>query len=121
MTNVKGAAMLRRMLAALSTVAVPSSGVQAQSADTLFAAAQQEMVVTLEQAVDLARRSSPAMAQRMGAVRTAESSERVQFGSFLPSLSFNSGASLSSSERFDPDQLAAGDGSRFRAPLGRRA
>ena len=103
MSNVKRAAMPRRMLVALSAVALASSGVQAQAGDTLFAAAQQEMVVTLEQAVELAQRSSPAMAQRMGAVRTAESSERVQFGSFLPSLSFSSGASLSSSERFDPD------------------
>ena len=103
MSNFKRAAMPRRMLVAFSAVALASSGAQAQAGDTLFAAGQQEMVVTLEQAVELAQRNSPAMAQRMGAVRTAESSERVQFGSFLPSLSFSSGASLSSSERFDPD------------------
>lgn len=58
--------------------------------------------VTLEEAIAATLRASPQMAQAMGSVRTAESAERTAMGAFLPSLSLSSGASRSSSERFNP-------------------
>ncbi len=70
-----------------------------------------EPVVTLEEAVELAQRHSPTLAQREGAVRTSESGERVQLGAFLPSLSLSSGASLSSTERFNPQTNTTVSGS----------
>jgi outer membrane protein TolC len=64
--------------------------------------AQEPPAITLEQAVERALQHSPAMVQREGAVRTSESAERTSWAAFLPSLSMSSGASLSSSSRFDP-------------------
>lgn len=66
-------------------------------------AQEPQRTVTLQEAVELALRSSPLMVQRHGAVETAESSERTALGAFLPTLSFSSGASLNSSSRFDPN------------------
>jgi outer membrane protein len=66
-------------------------------------AQEQERVVTLQEAVELAIRVNPTMAQREGAVATAESAERTNgLGAWLPSLSFSSGGSLSSTNRFNP-------------------
>jgi outer membrane protein TolC len=66
-------------------------------------AQEPERVITLEEAVQLALRNSPVMVQREGAVATAESAERTTgLGAWLPSLSFSSGASLSSTSRFNP-------------------
>ena len=61
-----------------------------------------ELRITLAEAVDRALQVSPTVAQSSGAVRTAESAERSAIGAFLPSLSLSSGASLSSTERFNP-------------------
>jgi len=58
--------------------------------------------LTLEEAIERALRASPALAQAEGAVETAESGERVALGAFLPSISASSGASRSSTERFNP-------------------
>lgn len=66
------------------------------------AVAQNAPTVSLEQAIELALQHSPAMAQRVGSVRTSESAERTSVGAFIPSLSLSSGAGLSSSSRFDP-------------------
>lgn len=63
--------------------------------------AADEIVVSLEEAIERAVQYSPVMQQRLGAITTAASGERTAFGSFLPSLSLSSGASLSSTERFD--------------------
>ena len=71
-----------------------------------------EPTVTLEQAVQLALQHHPAMAQRLGAVRTSESSERTSWGAFLPSLSLSSGASLNSTQRFDSNTQTTVSGSR---------
>jgi outer membrane protein len=46
--------------------------------------------VTVGEAVSAALHVSPAMAQASGDVRTGESGERVAYGQFLPSLTFNS-------------------------------
>ena len=88
-----------RQIAGLTVIAglVWAGGVAAQ--DTTATGAPR---ITLEQAVERALRVSPAIAQGEGSVRTAESAERSAFGSFLPSLSLTSGASLSSTERFNP-------------------
>jgi outer membrane protein TolC len=81
-------------------VATPLAG-QAAGPSAPVAASGQEPTVTLDQAIELALRHNPTMTQRVGAVRTSESAERTSLGAFLPSLSLSSGASLSSSDRFD--------------------
>jgi outer membrane protein len=70
-----------------------------------------EIVVTLEQAVERALSNSPTMTQRTGAVLTASSAERSAYGSFLPSLALSSGASFSSTDRFDPNTATRVTGS----------
>lgn len=105
-------AMPRRAIVALiaaATIATPRPlfGQQALSAGQ----AVQEPTVTLEQAVALAHEHSPTLAQRLGAVTTSRSAERVQIGSWLPNLSFSSGASLSSTERFNPQTNTTVSGS----------
>ena len=59
--------------------------------------------VTLEQAVERALGSSPQMVQAETGLGTAVYGTRQAYASFLPNLSLSTGASLSSSERFDPD------------------
>ncbi|MGH7501822.1 MAG: TolC family protein [Longimicrobiales bacterium] len=75
--------------------------------------------ITLEEAIDMALRNSPLMAQRAGAVDQAESAERTALGDFLPSLSFSSGASLSSTERFDSNTgvVVSGSSDSYNARL----
>lgn len=70
-----------------------------------------EPTVTMEEAVRRALEVSPAMVQRQGAVRTSESSERVAWGDFIPSLSLSSGGSFSSSNRFNPQTNTSVTGS----------
>ena len=63
-----------------------------------------EPQVTLDEAVELALRASPVVAQRQGAIRTSESAERTAFGAYLPQLSASAGGSLASGrDRFDPN------------------
>lgn len=64
---------------------------------------QPEPTITLEEAVDRAVATSPVMVQRRGAIQTANSAHRVAWGDFIPSLSFSSGASKSSSTRFNSE------------------
>jgi outer membrane protein len=75
--------------------------------------------VTLQEAVDMTLRNSPVMAQRRGAVGISESSERTTVGDFLPSLSFSSGASLASTERFDSNTgvVVSGSSDSYNARL----
>jgi len=84
----------------LFSFAAALAGVAAS--DVAGQAAQDPPAITLEQAIERALQHSPAMVQREGAVRTSESAERTSWAAFLPSLSLSSGASLSSSTRFDP-------------------
>src|SRR5688572_33223736 len=58
--------------------------------------------LTLDQVVARAVEVSPVIVQAASSVTTTRSGERVAFGAFLPSLSLNTGASLSSTERFNP-------------------
>lgn len=87
-------------------VAVSSLGSAPAAAQT-----PQEPTVTMEEAVRRALEVSPAMVQRQGAVRTSESSERVAWGDFIPSLSLSTGGSFSSSNRFNPQTNTSVTGS----------
>ena len=56
------------------------------------AALRMDTVLTLEEAIERARHASPEVARGTGAVRSAQSGERVALGSYLPALSLESGA-----------------------------
>ena len=120
MTPTTCAAMTRRALAAFLAVGIAGAvhPALAQQSDTTTTTRQQlartstqEPAVTLEQAIELAQQHSPALAQRLGSVTTSRSAERVQVGAFLPNLSFSSGASLASTERFNPQTNTTVSGS----------
>ena len=67
------------------------------------AAAQEEMeAVSLEQAVERAMLHSPQLAQTQAGVINAGSTRLRAWGSFLPTVSMSSGASVNSENRFDP-------------------
>jgi outer membrane protein len=75
--------------------------------------------LTLDEVIERALQHSPAMTQRLGAVRTAESAERSAWGNFLPNVSISSGTSRSSSQRFDPtiNALITGQSSSYNAGI----
>lgn len=58
--------------------------------------------VTIEEAVARALEASPEMVQAETGLGTSRFGTRQPYASFLPDLSLSTGASLSSSERFDP-------------------
>lgn len=58
--------------------------------------------VTLEEAVQRALRTSPEVVQAATGLQTAEYGTRQAYAAMLPNLSLSSGASLSSSDRYDP-------------------
>ncbi len=58
--------------------------------------------LSLQDVVNRALQASPEIVQATSSVNTASSSERVAWGAFLPTLSLSSGASLASTERFNP-------------------
>jgi outer membrane protein len=60
-----------------------------------------EPQLTLQETIDRVQKQNPLLVQSAGAVRTAESAQRAAFGAYLPNLSLGSGASLSSTERFN--------------------
>lgn len=59
------------------------------------------VALTMEEVIARARHHSPQLAQAEGNLKLAGASERSAIGSFLPSLSLSSGASLASTQRFD--------------------
>ena len=66
--------------------------------------AQEEMeTISLEQAVERALLHSPQLAQTQASVINAGSTRRRAWGSFLPTVSMSSGASVNSQNRFDPN------------------
>jgi outer membrane protein len=78
------------------------------------ALAAQERLVTLEEAIRLAREKDPAVVQATGAVRSANANVLQARGSFLPSLSANASRGTSFSEgpsRVDPvtGEIVSGD------------
>ena len=85
------------LLAALG-LALGSSGAAGQEIPRIEAADS----VTLEEAVERALDASPQVVQAETGLGTAEYGTRQAYASFLPNLSLSTGASLSSTERFDP-------------------
>jgi outer membrane protein len=65
------------------------------------AAEPQERTVTLEQAVDLALQTQPAIIQAEGNVDIAHASQRAAIGSYLPSVNFSSGMSQNSPNQWN--------------------
>jgi outer membrane protein len=57
--------------------------------------------ISLTDAVRLAQRNSPTTVQAAGATRSNSASVRTAYLSFIPSLSFSSGASKNNGDRFD--------------------
>jgi outer membrane protein len=64
--------------------------------------AQEPALMTMDEVVQRALQSSPQIAQAAGSVQTSATAERTSMGAFLPNLNFSSGASLQSTNRFDP-------------------
>lgn len=59
--------------------------------------------ITLDEAVQLARRNAPATVQARNALRTNSAQVRSRYAAYLPSLTFNSGVSRQDGSRFVPD------------------
>jgi outer membrane protein TolC len=59
--------------------------------------------ITLADAIARALERSPALAQSRSSLESAESGRLTAYGSFLPTVSAGSGASLQSQNRFDPN------------------
>lgn len=91
-------------IALVLALGVAPQAVLAQQSDEL-------PTVTLQEAVELAQRASPAVVQSAGAVRNAEAGERTALGAFLPNVSLSSGASRNSTERFNPQTNTTVSGS----------
>jgi len=64
--------------------------------------AQEPVSMTMEQVVQRALQSSPQIAQAAGNLQTSATAERTSMGAFLPNLNVSSGATLQSTNRFDP-------------------
>jgi outer membrane protein TolC len=75
--------------------------------------------VTLDEALEMAVRRSPALAQSAQQVENAFQSRRQTFGSFIPNLSSSSSMSIRSSERFDPtiSEVVSGSSNSYSAGL----
>lgn len=75
--------------------------------------------ISLEEAIRVALRRSPALAQSDQAIGNALESRRTAWGAFLPSLSMSSGASLRSTQRFDTntDRIVLGSSDSYNAGL----
>jgi len=67
--------------------------------------------VTLEQAVELALRASPAVVQARGNVDIAGAGRREAVGNWLPTISGSGGWSANSTNRFDPSTQRTVSGS----------
>ncbi|HEX6323493.1 MAG TPA: TolC family protein [Vicinamibacterales bacterium] len=105
---------MRQWLASAPAGAVlvwAAAGLAAGAAPLAGQTPPQEPTVTMAEAVERALQVSPTMVQRQGAVQTSHSAERVAWGDFIPSLSFSSGASYSSSNRFNPQTNTSVTGS----------
>lgn len=87
------------LAALLAFVALPAF---AQAGARPMAVPEPVDSVSIEEAVERALRVNPQMVQAETGVRSAALGMRQARANFLPTLSVSSGASLSSSERFDP-------------------
>ena len=94
--------MYRRsyIAAAIFFVIVSSSDTHAQTQS-----------ITLNEALEMARRVNPQLIQAEGAINIAQASRRESLGDWLPSVSGSSGWSTNSTSRFDPQTQRTVDGS----------
>ncbi len=94
-------ARVRRTIATLAVgwTVVWGGGIAAQA----LGAVEPVDSVTLDEAVERALRVSPQVVQAFTGIGTAELATKQAYASMLPTLSASSGATLSSSERFDPE------------------
>lgn len=76
------------------------------------AAQEAPRAISLDEAVEMALRHDPTLAQADGQLRTSASAERSAWGAFLPSMSMSTGASRSSTERFNPQTNTSVSGSQ---------
>lgn len=83
---------IRRLAAAAAASCALAAPAVARAQDT----------ISLAEAIELAMRHSPQMVQAGAALENADAARRSAYGSFLPTLSFGSGASLASAQRFEP-------------------
>jgi outer membrane protein len=75
--------------------------------------------ISLSEAVQLARRNSPTTVQASGTTRNNSASVRTAYLSFIPTLSFNTGSSKQSGDRFDTQgQLVPFTGSAWQYSSG---
>jgi outer membrane protein len=96
--------------AAALSLATPAAAQQPQPEPT---------PITLDEAVARALGRSPALAQASQQVENAATGRRTAYGAFLPTLSASSGASLRSTERFDPgtDRIVSGSSDSYNAGI----
>ena len=88
-----------KMLAALALLPVAGAVAQAPS----LAGSQDSLrPISLDEAVDLARRNNPAAVQARGQTQTTSSAVRSAYGAFLPSLSGSMRQQKQGGQRFDP-------------------
>jgi outer membrane protein len=77
--------------------------VMAAAVSSPAARAQEPVALSMEEVIQRALQYSPQVAQAQGTVHLSGTAERTALGSFLPSLSVSSGASVASTQRFDPN------------------
>lgn len=86
-----------------TTVLLPFLAALAFVGSPTGARAQEPVALTMDEVIERARLHSPQLAQAEGNVQLAGTAERSAVGTFLPNLSLSSGASLASTQRFDPN------------------
>ncbi len=104
--------MMKRSLFVFAVLLVLAQAVYAQTAapaDTL----------TLQQVITRAQQVAPEIVQAENSVATAQSAERVAFGSYLPSLSLTTNAGLASADRLNPETntIVSGSSDSYRAGI----
>ncbi len=93
--------MLKQLLSLVIAAPLAAAGAQAPAAQASAAAPDSLRFISLQEAVTLAQRNAPSAVQARGQLRTAASSVRSAWGSYIPSLTMSMGQSKRSSERFD--------------------
>jgi outer membrane protein TolC len=104
--------MMKRSLFVFAVLLASAQAVYAQTAapaDTL----------TLQQVITRAQQVAPEIVQAENSVATAQSAERVAFGSYLPSLSLTTNAGLASADRLNPETntIVSGSSDSYRAGI----
>ncbi len=107
------------LLIAAGAVMLRVGPVRAQQTDDTAMRADSAQSITLDEAVMRALQRSPTMAQAEQQVENASASRLTSLGAFLPSLSLSTGASVRSSDRFDPttDRVVSGSANTYSGGL----